>query len=48
MVSASVSARIEGGRVFEAWKVLGAIFTPASFNTAQIGSTPNSFLFASM
>jgi hypothetical protein len=23
-------------------------FTPASFNTAQIGSTPNRFLFASM
>jgi hypothetical protein len=46
--SAGVQRQYAGTSVLDAWKVLGAIGTPESFNAAQIGSTPNSALFSSM
>jgi hypothetical protein len=38
----------EGARVAHAWNVLGAILTPCSVSTRQIGATPNRSLWSAM
>jgi hypothetical protein len=48
VIVASHRDRFEGARVAHAWKVLGAIATPCSLSTRQIGATPNRSLWSAM
>lgn len=41
MTVVSHSARFDGARLHQAWKVLGAIVHPYAVSARQIGATPN-------
>jgi hypothetical protein len=48
MIVASHRDRFDGARLTQAWNVRGAILTPCSVNTRQIGATPNRSLRSAM
>ncbi len=48
MIAASHNDPFYGDRVTQAWNERGAIGTPCSVSTRQIGATPKRFLFSAM